>query len=936
LGDKGKPNAGLVQTKKFHNSSVTNIKFNQKSNIFACGSRDVTLITIDPKSITMSVAFNCPSQDDGEVTSLSWNDKVAHILAVATSNGNVYIWDMKKAALYLTIQDQQIASDDDYKKDYIHTSVIWCIDGVQLIIAYDHPEFNFLTQYDMRQPNAPSAEYHGGHSKSIYDLSRNSADTNYMLSLGRDNTVTCWSIRTAKPILHIPNIQASQIIWLPKVPDHFLSVDFNGSVTPHQVNFTEGVTSDEIPPKWLLKRSGLAFGFGGKLATFSDKFNTNVNVHTIQGDSQMKDKMQSFIEKVEKADLTEVLDEKIAQSTDKNIMLMWISLKCRFSNNYNELFRAMGFDKTKLQNEVYQVLGKKIQKEVKKRDVLNTQQRNLANTLMQQSNDDALGFWDVLAHKQGGNNETNVKEKENNLPQEKPTIITEQVSKNINWNQGSEKLIKQCLLIGDLESAVDVALKCGRDAEALLIASADKDLFNRTKQSFFNKNKDLFVKNIFSSIINGDFDNLLEYNVLKDWKEYMLYSKTYLSNEKFISFANAIADKLASSNEVSTAIICYILGENYNKCIELLYNNYVRDTAKLNKKEKKEYMQNIFEIVITIKYVLTTGQTSNEHFDKIIAEYCEFLIEEGLFVQAYSYLSKIKNNHYKNLVLLDRLYNHCDSKLSHFIKAAFPFSLINVKPKVVVVKQQAKVGAKVGPGVNKPSNNLFPDDGGNNPFSTSTTPTGTQSTRKPFPGVQEPSFTSPPHQHNKPIQPPIVKPGPKTPFPDQPKPVEPVTTPPQTQQFVPKQPQPFKPIQPPKPNIKVPVLEEQPKPQPIVTPPQQMKTQTVNPPLIKPPIKPVNPMTVPGGNMMQQQQQKVPQQAVQQQKVEQQMSADEEFIYQAFENYQQAYNSVYQDETKQKDFNNKISSLFQKLQSHDFKPNLIGLLIEFTKSKNCF
>lgn len=130
--------------------------------------------------------------------------------------------------------------------------------------------------------------------------------------------------------------------------------------------------------------------------------------------------------------------------------------------------------------------------------------------------------------------------KQEEKPEERtPLTLTETISKNINWNLGSEKLIKDSLLIGDLDNAVEVAMKCGRDAEALLIASTgSKELFNKAKNLFFSKNKDLFIKNIFSSIINQDFEQLLEYNIMKDWKEYVLYALTYLSKTEFISFAS--------------------------------------------------------------------------------------------------------------------------------------------------------------------------------------------------------------------------------------------------------------------------------------------------------------------------------------------------------------------------------------------------------------
>jgi len=38
----------------------------------------------------------------------------------------------------------------------------------------------------------------------------------------------------------------------------------------------------------------------------------------------------------------------------------------------------------------------------------------------------------------------------------------EQISKNMNWNEGVERIIKQNLLAGNLQSAIDCCLKCGR------------------------------------------------------------------------------------------------------------------------------------------------------------------------------------------------------------------------------------------------------------------------------------------------------------------------------------------------------------------------------------------------------------------------------------------------------------------------------------------
>lgn len=46
---------------------------------------------------------------------------------------------------------------------------------------------------------------------------------------------------------------------------------------------------------------------------------------------------------------------------------------------------------------------------------------------------------------------------------------------------GVEKIIKENIIIGNYEGAIDCALKCGRLAEALLIAYSQKqELFKKT------------------------------------------------------------------------------------------------------------------------------------------------------------------------------------------------------------------------------------------------------------------------------------------------------------------------------------------------------------------------------------------------------------------------------------------------------------------------
>lgn len=428
-------------------------------------------------------------------------------------------------------------------------------------------------------------------------------------------------------------------------------------------------------------------------------------MHKIIKNKDLAEKMKNFIEKVEKEDLNELLTEKIDNVSDKNINLMWVALKCYYNNDYNALFTALGYDKETLKQETYNFIGKKINKAAtaKTRDFSNLQAQK--KDTLQQGKDDALSFFSEMTSKAEQQKDPSPSSTNHKGPNsqtinnaEKPNLITETISKNINWNQGSEKLIKQSLLTGDLESAVEVALKSGREAEALLIAvsSGNQELLNKTKADYFSKTKDLFVRNIFSSIINKNFEALLDYNVIKEWREYILYANSYLNHPKFASFAYSIAEKLSNTEEIYSAIVCFILGQNFGKCLELLHSKFLKETENANTKIEKDFLlHNLFEEVIALKYILDSPQNSNDHFDTIMTDYSNLLIENNLFAEACRYINKIRNKTQKMVTIYDRIYGHCESSIGKlFPKLQPPYNIMTVKPKLPQLVSNKNVNPK--------------------------------------------------------------------------------------------------------------------------------------------------------------------------------------------------------------------------------------------------
>lgn len=96
-------------------------------------------------------------------------------------------------------------------------------------------------------------------------------------------------------------------------------------------------------------------------------------------------------------------------------------------------------------------------------------------------------------------------------PSSGAATIQETISRNSNWEEGTEAIIKQSLLLGQLEYAAQVALKCGRTTEAFLIAEAGgEELQEQIKAEYLTQHKDPFVKEVIAAIAEQDFTGILD------------------------------------------------------------------------------------------------------------------------------------------------------------------------------------------------------------------------------------------------------------------------------------------------------------------------------------------------------------------------------------------------------------------------------------------
>ena len=103
-----------------------------------------------------------------------------------------------------------------------------------------------------------------------------------------------------------------QTLWFPKIPDIYFGTTANGTLFIEQINLSpEGSNDIDFVPKWLQKRCGANFGFGGNLVVYSDKLATGLNIHRINGREELEQQIKGYIEKIEKPDKLALLEEKV-------------------------------------------------------------------------------------------------------------------------------------------------------------------------------------------------------------------------------------------------------------------------------------------------------------------------------------------------------------------------------------------------------------------------------------------------------------------------------------------------------------------------------------------------------------------------------------------------------------------------------------------------
>lgn len=618
-----------------HRTTAKVARFNPKQfNVLASGGTkgeifiwDVNKCLETPNAYTPLTPGNSMTPVE-EITSLAWNQSLAHVFASAGSTSYASIWDLKA------------------KKEVIHLSYTSPNTGLKapLSVVEWHPRNSTrvatatgsdnepsILVWDLRNANTPLQVLSQGHSKGVLSLDWCHQDEDLLLSSGRDNTVVLWNPQTGQELTQFP----TRSNWVFKTqfarqsPDIFASASFDNKVQVQtlqnlvntldqeqtaskqresELDFWNHVSqedSNEKPtlfqlqaPSWYGNNSPAAqWAFGGKLVSITaDGKGVTINKPSLPGLQENT----TLGEAIKSKNYTPLINQRLAKAVDNTNEEDWNLLdKLAMDGKSEFLKETFAFDEEEEEKE-------------KKSD----------------NQDDGANFFaniEAAFTPQGG----------------------------FQLSTEADQQIAKDLVEGDIKSATRASLDKDLLQEALVIAldSDDKVLKDTVKGAYFAKHgKQSELSRFLFSISNKSSEDLVENLEVSQWKyaarTVMKFYETDLErkNQKLCS----LGDRLLNSGDRQNSLVLYLAANSLDKVASVWLREFQSTEHKVQKNKASLYEAHsealtefVERFTVFSTFVGNDTTITNEHLISKFLEYVNLACASGSFELAHSILETL-------------------------------------------------------------------------------------------------------------------------------------------------------------------------------------------------------------------------------------------------------------------------------------------------------
>ncbi|XP_076614235.1 protein transport protein Sec31A isoform X3 [Chaetodon auriga] len=376
-----------------------------QTNLVASGGNESEIYIWDMNNFGSPMTPGAKTQPLEDISCVSWNKQVQHILASASPSGRASVWDLRKNDLIIKVSDHS---------NRMHCSgLAWNPEvATQLVLASEDDRMPVIQMWDLRFATSPLKIFEN-HTRGVLAIAWSLADPELLLSCGKDSRILCWNPNTGEVLYELPTSShwCFDIQWCPRNPAVLSAAGFDGHIDiysimggssqaqsqrhadqisnsfgnmdpfgtgqtlpPLQLPQTAAppatVTPLKKPPKWIRRPVGASFAFGGKLVSLE---NTKPNpqqpqqpaapiVHISQVVTETaflkrSDQLQATLSA---GSFVGFCQEKIDASENKFEKTVWSFLKANFESDVRSKYmELLGYNKEEIALKISSALEEK-------------------------------------------------------------------------------------------------------------------------------------------------------------------------------------------------------------------------------------------------------------------------------------------------------------------------------------------------------------------------------------------------------------------------------------------------------------------------------------------------------------------------------------------------------------------------------------------------
>eukprot|EP00985_Skeletonema_marinoi_P011641 scaffold5542_cov79-Skeletonema_marinoi.AAC.1 len=573
----------------------------------------------------------------GEITQVSWNSQVSHILASSCANGTVVVWDTRQKKPWCELRCEANCPVSDMKWNPTQ--------GLHMMTASEGGG-GHLRLWDLRASTSMPLTTLEGHAGGVLSMDWCPHDETLLVSCGNDNRTLLWDLYSLQPIAEVPNedvtvvgsaaaaaaagsngnasdpssiygggLSSSQqkrndVQWSPLRRGVISTCSFDRKIQAHSV--VGLATKCGRPPKWMSPGSGVSCGFGGVVVSIEAQQKV-VKIDTIVEHPELVEASEKFESEFAATDCITYCHTMAERAEDDYESQVWSFMQIMFETDAREqLLNYLGFDPEKI-------------------------------------NQAAMEF-----NEDGSN------------PSDAEPIPA--------MSKDAENAVKDALLVGNFEAAVECCFRSGNYADALVLASCGgAELWAKTQAEYFSREAERrpFLS-LVSAVIHGQLTELVGRSDPKKWRETLAVLSTYGQSEEFPSLCAALGDRLEESGDTANASLCYMCALDLGQAVK--YWKITLEDAGTNLLS----LQDFVEKVSVFTQALDCSHDLDDEVSNLFADYSTALANQGDLVSAAKYL---KGDTKDTKELRDRIYRSRFGSFCPDLMASppdFPYNYVNV------------------------------------------------------------------------------------------------------------------------------------------------------------------------------------------------------------------------------------------------------------------